>query len=49
VVGAGAALAFSEPLRNKVLDALFGKEEEFEYTSTTSPATPPPTPASTVN
>ena len=49
VVGAGAALAFSEPLRNKVLDALFGKEEEFEYTSTTSPATPPPTPASTAS
>jgi hypothetical protein len=47
VVGAGVALAASEPLRNKVLDALFGKEEEFEYTSTTSPATPPPTPAST--
>jgi ferric-dicitrate binding protein FerR (iron transport regulator) len=47
VVGAGIALAVSEPLRNKVLDALFGKEEEFEYTSTTSPATPPPTPAST--
>jgi ferric-dicitrate binding protein FerR (iron transport regulator) len=47
VVGAGVALAVSEPLRNKVLDALFGKEEEFEYTSTTSPATPPPTPAST--
>lgn len=46
VVGAGAALAISEPLRNKVLDALFGKEEEFEYTSTTTPPTPaPPTPA----
>jgi hypothetical protein len=49
VVGAGVALAASEPLRNKVLDALFGKEEEFEYTSTTSPATPPPTPASTTS
>jgi ferric-dicitrate binding protein FerR (iron transport regulator) len=49
VVGAGVALAVSEPLRNKVLDALFGKEEEFEYTSTTSPATPPPTPASTTS
>jgi hypothetical protein len=46
-IGAGIALALSEDLRTKVLDALFGKEEEFEYTSTTSPATPPPTPAST--
>jgi hypothetical protein len=36
VVGAGAALALSEGLRKKVLDALFGAEEEFEYTSTTS-------------
>jgi hypothetical protein len=42
IVGAGAALALSEDLRNKVLDALFGKEEEFEYTSTTSPTTPSP-------
>jgi adenylosuccinate synthase len=37
-VGAGVALALSEGLRKKVLDALFGAEEEFEYTSTTSPA-----------
>src|SRR4051794_19399378 len=42
VVGAGVALGVSEDLRNKVLDALFGKEEEFEYTSTTSPSTPSP-------
>jgi hypothetical protein len=42
VVGAGAALALSSDLRSKVLDALFGKEEEFDYTSTTSPATPAP-------
>src|SRR3954451_11046577 len=34
VIGAGIALAVSEDLRNKVLDQLFGKEEEFEYTST---------------
>ena len=33
------ALAFSEDLRKKLLDALFGAEEEFEYTSTTAPAT----------
>jgi hypothetical protein len=43
VVGAGAALALSEGLRKKALDALFGAEEEFEYTSTTStPPTPSP-------
>ena len=41
VVGAGLALALSEDLRKKALDALFGAEEEFEYTSTTAPATPP--------
>jgi hypothetical protein len=27
----------SEGLRKKVLDTLFGAEEEFEYTSNTSP------------
>ena len=41
VVGAGIALALSEGLRKAVLDALFGKEEEFEYTSTTTPAPEP--------
>jgi hypothetical protein len=35
-VGAGLALALSEGLRKKVLDALFGAEEEFEYSSTTT-------------
>src|ERR671916_2966563 len=40
VVAAGLALALSEGLRKKVLDALFGAEEEFEYTSTTTPAPP---------
>src|SRR5919199_2186660 len=45
VIGAGVALGVSEGLRKKVLDALFGAEEEFEYTSTTtstpsSPSTP---------
>jgi hypothetical protein len=34
----------SEDLRNKVLDALFGAEEEFDYTSTTSPPAPAPAP-----
>ena len=38
IVGVGAALALSEGLRKKVLDALFGAEEEFEYTSTTTPS-----------
>ena len=36
VVGAGLALAVSEDLRKKVLDSLFGAEEEFEYSSTTT-------------
>jgi hypothetical protein len=40
VIGAAAALALSEGLRKKVLDALFGAEEEFEYTSTTTASTP---------
>ena len=39
-VGTGVALAVSEGLRKKVLDTLFGAEEEFEYTSTTSTPTP---------
>jgi hypothetical protein len=42
IIGAGLAIALNEGLRNKVLDALFGAEEEFDYTSTTSP--PPPAP-----
>ena len=44
-LGAGVAVATSESLRSKVLDALFGKEEEFEYTSSTTPSTPAPEPA----
>jgi adenylosuccinate synthase len=36
LVGAGLALGLSEGLRNKVLDTLFGAEEEFEYTSSTT-------------
>jgi hypothetical protein len=32
-IGAAIALAVSEGLRAKVLDALFGKEEEFDYGS----------------
>jgi hypothetical protein len=45
LAGATLALVFSEGLRKAVLDKLFGAEEEFEYTSTTTP--PAPTPAAT--
>ncbi len=38
MVGAVLALALSEDLRSKVLDLLFGAEEEFDYSSTTMPA-----------
>ena len=47
VVGTGVALAVSEGLRKKVLDTLFGAEEEFEYTSNTGSASSPQTTAST--
>jgi hypothetical protein len=36
LIGAGLALILSEDARKSVLDALFGAEEEFEYTSSTS-------------
>jgi len=36
LIGAVIALAISEGARKAVLDALFGAEEEFEYTSSTS-------------
>ena len=36
LVAGGVALILSEDARKTVLDALFGAEEEFEYTSTTS-------------
>jgi len=39
IAGAVLAIALSEDLRKAVLDKLFGAEEEFEYTSsTTAPA-----------
>ena len=38
LVGGVAAIVLSEDLRKKVLDTLFGAEEEFEYTSTTTPS-----------
>ncbi|MDX6720306.1 MAG: hypothetical protein QOJ63_2560 [Solirubrobacteraceae bacterium] len=40
IIGGAVALAASEGLRNKVLDALFGAEEEFDYSSNTTPASP---------
>jgi hypothetical protein len=36
IVGGAIALVVSEDARKTVLDALFGAEEEFEYTSNTS-------------
>jgi hypothetical protein len=46
-IGGALALAGSESLRSKVLDTLFGKVEEFEYTPPTgSASTPPATPVS---
>jgi hypothetical protein len=44
LAGAALAIILSEDLRKAVLDKLFGAEEEFEYTSTTTPA---PEPAAT--
>ncbi len=42
VIGGALTLALSEELRAKVLDLLFGAEEEFDYTATTAPAEPAP-------
>jgi hypothetical protein len=36
IVATGVTLAVSESARKAVMDSLFGAEEEFEYTSTTS-------------
>jgi hypothetical protein len=36
LIGATLAVVLSEDIRKAVLDKLFGAEEEFEYTSTTS-------------
>jgi hypothetical protein len=49
LVGAGVAVVVSENLRNKVLDTLFGAEEEFDYTSTTAPPPAPSEPVSSPN
>ncbi len=44
LIGAVLAVVLSEDVRKALLDRLFGAEEEFEYTSTTAPASPPVTP-----
>jgi hypothetical protein len=44
IAGAALALVLSEDLRKTVLDKVFGAEEEFEYTSTTTSS---PEPAAT--
>jgi uncharacterized protein (UPF0147 family) len=38
LIGAAIALMLSEDIRKALLDRLFGAEEEFEYSSTTTPA-----------
>jgi hypothetical protein len=43
VVGSGVALAGSEKLRSKVLDMLFGAEEEFQYTPPANSTSSEPT------
>ena len=43
LVGGALAIALNEGLRSKVLDLLFGAEEEFDYSSTTAPSEPAPT------
>jgi hypothetical protein len=42
LIGATLAVVLSSELRSKILDILFGAEEEFDYTSTTAPPTPAP-------
>jgi hypothetical protein len=42
LITGGVALAVSEKLRSKLLDSLFGAEEEFEYTPPAPDAAAPP-------
>src|ERR671914_421936 len=44
LIGAIVAVVLSEDLRKMLMDKLFGAEEEFEYTSTTTASTPQATP-----
>jgi hypothetical protein len=41
VIAGGLAVALSSDVRSKLLDTLFGAEEEFDYTSTTTPSAAP--------
>ena len=43
-LGGALAMVASEGLRSKVLDLLFGAEEEFDYSSSTTPSSAAPTP-----
>ncbi len=42
-IGAAVAMIASEGLRSRILDMLFGAEEEFDYSSTTTPTAAAPT------
>jgi hypothetical protein len=42
MIAGALAMVLSEGVRSKVLDLLFGAEEEFDYSSTTAPAQPAP-------
>jgi len=42
MIAAALAMVLSEGVRSKVLDLLFGAEEEFDYSSSTAPAEPAP-------
>jgi hypothetical protein len=42
LIAGGLALALSESLRSKVLDLLFGSEEEFDYSAAANAAQPAP-------
>jgi hypothetical protein len=46
IIIVGGIVLLSEDARKAILDRLFGAEEEFEYSSTTSPAAEPATNAS---
>jgi len=48
LVGGVLALVLSKDLRSKALDMLFGSEEEFSYSSTTSPSEPAPASAASL-
>src|SRR5471032_1373295 len=41
LLGGAAALLVKQDVRNKLLDLLFGAEEEFNYSSITEPPEPP--------